>query len=227
MSALVATEIKGSGTADLTAWLVHNRPKLNVKAFDDALTNVNVLTDVYAMPLEKMGLSTNLSSLPVPSDVDSGDASLKAVGAQYTCLTCRLTFAEHVQQQEHFKSDWHIVNIKRKMKGEQPLSEEDFGRTHNATSTAGNDESDNDDTQDPADGTVSSDESNDSENEEPATSMDVDDHGNDAEDTLRTEYVDERGSIRKEYSHTAGPQFVVELTSMAPYRYRFSTAILR
>lgn len=227
MSALLATEIKGSGAADLTAWLVHNRPKLNVKAFDDALTNVNVLTDVYAMPLEKMGLSTNLSSLLVPSDADSGEASLKAVGAQYTCLTCRLTFAEHVQQQEHFKSDWHIVNIKRKMKGEQPLSEEDFGRTHNATSTAGNDESDNDDTQEPADGTVSSDESNDSENEEPATSMDLDDHGNDAEDTLRTEYVDERGSIRKEYSHTSGPQFVVELTSMAPYRYRFSTAILR
>eukprot|EP01040_Poterioochromonas_malhamensis_P026547 gene26547-33403_t len=161
-----------------------------------------------------MGLSTNLSSLPVPSDADSGDASLKAVGAQYTCLTCRLTFAEHVQQQEHFKSDWHIVNIKRKMKGEQPLSEEDFGRTHNATSTTGNDESDNDDAQEPADGTVSSDESNDSENEEPTTSMDLDDHGNDAEDTLRTEYVDERGSIRKEYSHTAGPQFVVELTSM-------------
>lgn len=227
MSALVTTEIKGSGTADLTAWLVQNRPKLNVKAFDDALTNVNVLTDVYAMPLEKMGLSTNLFSLPVPSDADSCDASLKAVGAQYTCLTCRLTFAEHVQQQEHFKSDWHIVNIKRKMKGEQPLSEEDFGRTRNATSTAGNDESDHDDAQEPADGTVSSDESNDSENEEPATSMDIDDHSNDGDDTLRAEYVDERGSIRKEYSHTSGPQFVVKLTSMAPYRYRFSTAILR
>ncbi|RHY50336.1 hypothetical protein DYB38_005771 [Aphanomyces astaci] len=43
-----------------------------------------------------------------------------------TCGTCRLEFSDVKSQQAHFKSDFHVYNLKRKSKGLECVSEDDF-----------------------------------------------------------------------------------------------------
>ena len=39
-----------------------------------------------------------------------------------------LTFESYAEQREHFKSDWHRYNVRRKLAGRLPLDEEEFER---------------------------------------------------------------------------------------------------
>lgn len=45
-----------------------------------------------------------------------------------TCLVCGVTFAALDEQRSHFKSDWHRLNVRRKLRGLSVLSEEDAAR---------------------------------------------------------------------------------------------------
>ena len=45
-----------------------------------------------------------------------------------TCLVCGVTFATLDEQRSHFKSDWHRLNVRRKLRGLPVLSEEDAAR---------------------------------------------------------------------------------------------------
>ena len=47
---------------------------------------------------------------------------------RYTCLTCHVAFVELAWQKEHFTSDWHRYNCKRKVADLPPLSIEEFAR---------------------------------------------------------------------------------------------------
>lgn len=45
---------------------------------------------------------------------------------QLTCSFCKVDFKSGVDQREHYKSDWHRYNLKRNMRGKDPITEEQF-----------------------------------------------------------------------------------------------------
>lgn len=47
-------------------------------------------------------------------------------GADSQCLSCHVTFADREEQVEHYRLDWHRLNLKRRLKGLSPLSQDDF-----------------------------------------------------------------------------------------------------
>ncbi|XP_033210085.1 zinc finger protein 622 [Belonocnema kinseyi] len=44
----------------------------------------------------------------------------------YTCITCRVAFRDLEVQRQHYKSDWHRYNLKRKVVDLPPVGVEDF-----------------------------------------------------------------------------------------------------
>jgi len=45
---------------------------------------------------------------------------------EFRCVTCRVKFNEALMHREHFKSDWHLYNLKRKVINAHPISIEEF-----------------------------------------------------------------------------------------------------
>ena len=50
----------------------------------------------------------------------------KKKGKVIRCGTCRTEFAQPGDHRTHCKSDWHRMNLKRKLKGEEPMPEDEF-----------------------------------------------------------------------------------------------------
>ncbi|KAF5304517.1 hypothetical protein FQA39_LY09568 [Lamprigera yunnana] len=46
--------------------------------------------------------------------------------SQYTCISCRVSFADGETQRLHYKSDWHRYNLKRKVAELPSVTSEDF-----------------------------------------------------------------------------------------------------
>lgn len=46
--------------------------------------------------------------------------------ATYTCISCRVAFADGEVQRAHYKTDWHRYNLKRKVADMQPVTAENF-----------------------------------------------------------------------------------------------------
>eukprot|EP00042_Codosiga_hollandica_P029627 m.165449 g.165449 ORF g.165449 m.165449 type:complete len:393 (-) comp53120_c0_seq3:196-1374(-) len=46
----------------------------------------------------------------------------QAAVSQYTCISCRVAFANGDVQREHYRSDWHRYNLKRKIANLAPVS---------------------------------------------------------------------------------------------------------
>ena len=44
----------------------------------------------------------------------------------YTCLSCRVGFMDSEGQRQHYKTDWHRYNLKRKIAGMIPVSADNF-----------------------------------------------------------------------------------------------------
>ncbi len=44
----------------------------------------------------------------------------------YTCMTCRMFFDSAEVQRTHYRAPWHCFNLKRKVAGLPPVSEESF-----------------------------------------------------------------------------------------------------
>lgn len=44
----------------------------------------------------------------------------------FTCVTCHIGFKEHESQRDHYKTDWHRYNLKRKVADMPPVAYEDF-----------------------------------------------------------------------------------------------------
>jgi len=55
---------------------------------------------------------------------DDPVTSLGSVGL--SCTTCDLSFANVLQQRQHFKLDFHRHNIKRRENGQKPIGETEF-----------------------------------------------------------------------------------------------------
>ena len=45
-----------------------------------------------------------------------------------TCLACAAVFGTPLEQKEHYRSDWHRYNLKRKLAELPPISAEGFAR---------------------------------------------------------------------------------------------------
>ncbi|XP_078096831.1 cytoplasmic 60S subunit biogenesis factor ZNF622 [Mustelus asterias] len=46
--------------------------------------------------------------------------------SSYTCITCRVAFADAEIQRSHYKTDWHRYNLKRKVADMPPVTAENF-----------------------------------------------------------------------------------------------------
>lgn len=44
----------------------------------------------------------------------------------YTCITCRVAFKDPEIQRQHYKTDWHRYNLKRKVAELPPVTAENF-----------------------------------------------------------------------------------------------------
>lgn len=207
-----------SSPASIASWISERRSRLKNDAQQESST---IVTDLCHMPYQLFGIYSMAFAGPTTDTVSSKEITLS--GSNFTCLTCRLNFEERVQQQEHFKSDWHIANIKRKMMGEAPISEHDFCSRGTTGLKFAKEESDSD-KEDAASDTSDSDDT-----QEKINSLEIMNAGLEEEDddTFRKLFSDRHGKIRKIYSHSAGPQFVVEPNGVSPFRFIFSTAILR
>ena len=43
-----------------------------------------------------------------------------------TCITCSVAFKEACGQRDHYKTDWHRYNLKRKVAEMPPIQEQEF-----------------------------------------------------------------------------------------------------
>ena len=44
----------------------------------------------------------------------------------FTCITCRMVFEDLTQQKSHYQTAWHCFNLKRKVVGLAPVTQEVF-----------------------------------------------------------------------------------------------------
>lgn len=47
-------------------------------------------------------------------------------GSNLTCITCRLLFSTNKEQREHYKTDLHRFNLKRKVANLPPVNQQAF-----------------------------------------------------------------------------------------------------
>uniref|UniRef100_A0A1B6KJ29 C2H2-type domain-containing protein n=1 Tax=Graphocephala atropunctata TaxID=36148 RepID=A0A1B6KJ29_9HEMI len=50
------------------------------------------------------------------------------MSSKFTCITCRVAFSDSDIQRQHYKTDWHRYNLKRKVADLPPVSAEEFQR---------------------------------------------------------------------------------------------------
>lgn len=48
------------------------------------------------------------------------------IGSKLTCISCRLLFQAHEEQKEHYHTDFHRYNLKRKIASLPPLTFEAY-----------------------------------------------------------------------------------------------------
>jgi len=58
------------------------------------------------------------------SDLMTG--RIAEVSTGYTCLSCRVRFTTGEMQRDHYRTEWHRYNLKRKVVGYEPVTEEVF-----------------------------------------------------------------------------------------------------
>ena len=47
-------------------------------------------------------------------------------GGELYCQSCRVALGDREEQLVHYRLDWHRYNLKRRLKGQAPLSQEEF-----------------------------------------------------------------------------------------------------
>ncbi|KAH9124292.1 hypothetical protein AeMF1_004917 [Aphanomyces euteiches] len=107
-------------------------------------------------------------SIPVPTTNEEVPVAAPMVNAEtrgLTCGTCHLEFGDVDSQKVHFKTDFHVYNIKRKTKGLDCVSESEYN-TFIATASKVTEEKDEDEAPHPLDLSTSSDEDEDSDEDD-------------------------------------------------------------
>ena len=57
-----------------------------------------------------------------------GGGGKPLMGSGLTCLACAAAFSTPAEQKEHYRSDWHRYNLKRKLAELPPISADGFAR---------------------------------------------------------------------------------------------------
>jgi hypothetical protein len=74
-------------------------------------TSSSPLTDNAQLRLPQMSEPTQPAA-----GTEAGERPALPPGVLFTCMTCRVGFAAAAAHREHFKSDWHRYNLKRKVR---------------------------------------------------------------------------------------------------------------
>lgn len=94
---------------------------------------------------------------PSPIDLSPSASSDNLVGSQ-SCSLCALSFATVLDQRSHLRSDLHHYNLKQKLRGLKPVSEQDFetliGDLDESLSGSASDDSEDDDEEGRGDSTL-------------------------------------------------------------------------
>ncbi len=53
-------------------------------------------------------------------------SKMESQESTFTCLSCRVGFPTSEGQRQHYKTDWHRYNLKRKIAGMVPVTAENF-----------------------------------------------------------------------------------------------------
>ncbi|XP_050364222.1 uncharacterized protein LOC126782910 [Argentina anserina] len=74
---------------------------------------------------ESSGLVTQLSEKLEAQSISTGNLKGTGEGRQSKCSTCNAVFGDSKQFRDHFKSEWHKQNLRRKSKQLPPLTEDE------------------------------------------------------------------------------------------------------
>lgn len=72
--------------------------------------------------------STILGRAASNSTITSDTASITPDVHQFTCLSCHVAFQSSLSQREHYRSDWHRYNLKRKVVELPPVTADVFAQ---------------------------------------------------------------------------------------------------
>lgn len=125
-----------------------------------------------------------------------------------TCITCGLAFLDYKDQQKHFKSDLHLVNLKRRVKNLGSLTS--LPSTHSGDDVV----EQSDVQQDAADDDGSSSEESESEQEYEADSS-----------CRPSAYTDDKGRILKQFSAQRGPTFHIHDAQISKWELVLSAGL--
>ena len=66
------------------------------------------------------------------------------LGEELHCRTCQVSFGDEEEYRSHYRDDWHRYNLKTKLRGKDPLSQEEFAEIEDGVSSISGSESDDD-----------------------------------------------------------------------------------
>ena len=85
-----------------------------------------------------LGQGSQQAPEPAPEQVEADAHSTTAASAQWsetgaTCIACGIGisstgFSSAAEQRQHFKTDWHRYNVRRRVEKKSPLAEAEFER---------------------------------------------------------------------------------------------------
>jgi hypothetical protein len=172
---------------------------------------------------------------------DDLNMTAKSIYRGLTCISCQLQFEHFREQQQHFKSDLHLANLKRKMKN-LPIITPGSGEAVSSTDVLGEEdkESGKDDssssseeeieqTRDEDDNTSKATlKSNAKSNRKQKQSEEYFDHPSDASSdelgpTAPLTFTNESGLIQKTFSSKRGPEFRFHDAKLKQWDFVLST----
>ncbi len=192
-------------------------PTLHTYSLKPYFENKQLLSsNIYCLPLDILphsNVSDELVDVDRAEIVEATEANKKGL----TCLLCSLQFEHHSDQVVHFKSDFHFGNIKRKSKGQAPVSEEEYL----SQQTKGDQEDDEKDDGEQSNSSAESDKDSDDDEDKQESDDETDVEVN----YDRYEYSDEYGKITKLFHSNNGPMFNFQLNSLLNWQFSLSLAM--
>lgn len=109
------------GRFEVLAFSVHAEGDTHLDRYDDQEDEPPQLPKETTDTVEK--LSEKMQEQTISNASGSGSAA--GEGKQNKCSTCNAFVGDSKQFRDHFKSDWHKHNLKRKTRQLPPLTEEE------------------------------------------------------------------------------------------------------
>ncbi|PIN13015.1 putative exosome subunit [Handroanthus impetiginosus] len=107
------------GRLDILAVNVHADSDTHVDQYDD------LEDEPLNMPKDTTGPVSQLSEKLQKQTISTKEGSSQGEGKQQRCSTCNAFVGDAKQYREHFKSEWHKHNLRRKTRQLPPLSAEE------------------------------------------------------------------------------------------------------